>query len=305
MIKKLLITCIVLLSTSVVASDESCPSGNCSTPSINSGATANNSPTLNNDAALSLSGSNVNVQQNFDNVSRVGEVQCGNTSWGGTLSSGENTTYPHNIRSNSFNAQLGVSGSFGANDNTCTKALKASHDMVVYKAQTLKFDLLDKKSLFCINLINSGFVVSNELKQAQPSLALCDHFRKVKKDNPTQYTNNVSKLLTAPLTKPQPIVRKLTLVGYKEYRIWLVNAGSCSKCGDDYTTLIRSLLDREIDRKDILVIPFQNKLGKMRYSVNIVGTLLTKGEAQKKLLSLREKMIYGTVRGVTGTGIYK
>jgi hypothetical protein len=269
-----------------------------------------NSPTFNSTPSMNMAGSMVNMQNNYDNVSKVGDVQCGNTSWGAGGYNGEihsgNSIY--GTRSHNYGGMANISGSYGDADTTCRKALKASYDLISYQAQMMKFNTLDKNVAVCITLILQNVIISDQLKEMKPELAMCDHMRILKKEQPKLYAK--AQVAVKPVAEVQYIQdKKKVLDHHRQYRIWFGNHSSCSYCGDSYKEVVKSLVglhrgSKTITKGDVFVIPYESN-GIMKFSVNIKKGLYTWKEAYKLQNELGDQGVYGTIRGVRGTEVYR
>ena len=271
-----------------------------------------NSPTFNSTPSMNMAGSMVNMQTNYDNISKVGDVQCGNTSWSasgynGQIHSGNNFDN-FNTRSHNYGAMAGISGSIGDADTTCRKALKASYDLITYQAQMMKFNTLDKNVAVCITLIQQNVIISDQLKDMKPELAMCDHMRILKKEQPKLYAE--AQVATKPESRKDVVAKKEKVLDhYRQYRVWFGNHSSCSSCGDSYKEVVKSLVGLHrgsdtITKGDVFVIPYESK-GMMKFSVNIKKGLYTWKEAYKLQNELGSQGVYGTIRGVRGTEVYR
>ena len=289
----------LLVSSTVLASDQQ-------------SMTDVNSPTFNSTPSMNMAGSMVNMQTNYDNVSKVGDVQCGNTSWSasgynGKIHSGNNFD-DFSTRSHNYGGMAGISGSIGDADTTCRKALKASYDLISYQAQMMKFNTLDKNVAVCITLIQQNVIISDQLKNIKPELAMCDHMRILKKEHPKLYKE--AQVNTKPESrKDLQVKKKRVLSHYRQYRVWFGNHSSCSSCGDSYKEVVKSLVglnrgSETITKGDVFVIPYESK-GIMKFSVNIKKGLYAWKEAYKLQNELGEQGVYGTIRGVRGTEVYR
>ena len=282
--------------------------GGCGDNTNNLGMTDVNSPTFNSTPTTVMQGSNTNINNVFDNVSRVGDVQCGNTSWSVGAYNGvnhSNNNYNnYGARGHSYGGQVGVSGSFGESDNTCQKALKASYQMVTYQAEMMKFERLDKNIAMCITMIQNGAVISDQLKAQYKELAMCDHFRILQKEHPRNYQEAVKSVQQGEVTAPKKkLVEKV--VGYKEWRLWLGNFKGCSQCGNHYSQIRERLIDHKVPKENIIIIPFETKDGEMRYSVSVHNNFLTWAEAEKAQQVLAVQGFANKIRGVVGSEIKK
>lgn len=201
------ISAYALSGSYVIAND--CSTGGCgdSTTDVEqqTNMTDVNSPNFYSNPTSVMQGSNTNINNVYDNISRVGDVQCGNTSWNiGAYNGKQHTDNNHDdlgVRGHNYGANAGLIGSWGEADSTCLKALESSYQMIGYQAETLRYDALDKKVSVCITMIQNGVVMSDQIKKQYPALAMCDHFRIMKKDQPKQFSEAQRQLLLAKKTE--------------------------------------------------------------------------------------------------------
>jgi len=309
--KKLLLAGLLLSSTNLLATDDNlCTSGGCSndiSQQQQQGMTDINSPTFNSTPQMQMAGSNVAIQNMNDSYTRMGDIQCPNSTvnlglYGGRQTSENDFNY-YSTQSENYGAQGNLSIPIGSEVKKCGQAQD-----VVLKEMNFKYTSNIVK--MCMEMIASGFQVSDQLKNTKgyENFKVCDHFRQMKQQNPYNYQEAQRQVTLAtapqkPVEKPKTVTK---VIGHKEYRLWLGNFSGCVRCGDDYKSVKKDLINKGIPLKNIYIIPFEGEDGKMLFSVNIRDNFLTLNSASnaKKVLQ-QSKDIHTVVRPVKGTEIKK
>ncbi len=319
--KKLMIATLsayALTGSYVIADD--CSSGGCGDSTTDVPQQGNmtdvNSPNFYSNPTSVMQGSNTNINNVMDNVSRIGDVQCGNTSWNvGAYNGKQHTNNIQDgigVRGHNYGVNAGLSGSFGDADSTCLKALDSSYLMIGYQAEILRYNALDKKVSVCITMVQNGVVMSDQIKKQYPALAMCDHFRIMKKEQPKQFTEAQRQLMLANNTKKvvaKP--KKKSIVSYQEYRLKLgVFKINCqSVCLKAYDNLRKRLLEGKVkDQNGVIVekqlFRYEDNLAGY-YSLNVRNNYLTLSEARIAQQQLSVQGFRSKVEGLKGTEVWR
>lgn len=286
--------------------DTPCAVGSCGDSVLSQGQTNANSPVFNSTPNMMLSGSNIAIQNNVQATSRIADISCQNDtlSLNGYANKASSETLPVSFenRSDSWGIQAAVN-IVAPWDKSHDKCLKAQ-DVTIGK---MEWSLKDENIRMCVDMLNHGFVVSDQIKKSIPQLALCDHIRKMKVDNSKQYEQMVDSLKQENTQLRKEIPQRKVLVGYKEWRIRFADyKNGCSKgCNEynsisDYLKAIQSNFGKE--NFTIYAEPYNND---QLISVYLRNNLYNKTQAEM----VRQRFVVAgfaaKIQGVRGTEIYK
>jgi hypothetical protein len=286
--KRVLIASLFICSTLIMADEQALTNAN--------------SPTFNSAPTMQQASSNFNVQQNNSQFTQIGEVRCPNATisaagYGG-ITDAENSFNRYETTSDTIGLQAGINIPIGDTVASC----KEAQDI---KLSAMKFDSISKLVRMCMDMIQAGVIISDQLKGTEEyeDFKICDHFRIMSKDNPTNYAKAQQQVILA--TKKPKVSKVLpkTLRGFREYRIRFEDVRTCaSSCQGSVGLKVKQIKAVKLEKEKVYLVPFGNK---GNISLYVRGNYLTQNSAEVQLMKYYEAGIPAKVVGVLGTEIYK